>query len=221
MRSRRTSACTVIAVVATVLFGIAAPAHADSHGGGSLSCAEAKKKVKKAKKKVRAAKPEGGKELKKAKRSLKKAKRAKRSACASSSTQRSWQDGRYQGTYAENNVDLAFNVVGTRLFTGPFDGFYLTATCQNVDPDYTGEQVYTDSSAIEPVEATIASNGDFYGEGQYFTEESPPMDWTIRGHISGGNVTNGEFSATYTDTFGNPCSGTTRFTASWYGDYTL
>lgn len=132
------------------------------------------------------------------------------------------RDGRYQGTYAENNVDLAFNVVGSRLFTGPFDAFYLDAKCRNVDPEYTGpNQEYSDATAIEPVEAAIASDGSFRGQGTYHSGNTPPINWEITGRIDGRNIPEGQFSATYTDGYGNPCSGVTRFTAQWYGDYTF
>lgn len=131
------------------------------------------------------------------------------------------RDGRYQGRYAENNVDLAFNVVGSRLFAGPFDDFYLSANCRNVNPDYKGpDQEYTNATAVGDVEATIAADGTFAGEGLYRTGVTPPMPWRISGRITGESIT-GEFSSEYTDAYGNPCSGVTQFTASWYGDYTL
>jgi hypothetical protein len=130
-------------------------------------------------------------------------------------------EGRYQGRYAENNVDLAFNVVGSRLFTGPFDRFYIDATCRNVNPDYTGpDQVYTNANAIDPVDATIAADGTFFGEGLHRTGVTPPKPWRITGRITGDAIT-GEFSTEFTDAYGNPCSGLTRFTAAWYGAYTL
>lgn len=133
-----------------------------------------------------------------------------------------WADGRWQGTYAENNVDLAFNIVGTRLYTGPFDAFYIDATCRNVDPGYTGpNQVYTNAHAIEPVEAAIGGDGRFSGSGTYRPGPSTTIPWTISGRVSGKSLTDGAFSVNYTDGYGNPCSGTTRFTAAWYGDYTL
>lgn len=133
-----------------------------------------------------------------------------------------WDDGRYQGTYAENNVDLAFNIVGTRLYTGPFDAFYIDATCRNVDPGYTGpNQVYTNAHAIEPVEAAIGGDGRFSGSGTYRPGPTTSIPWTISGRVSGKSVTDGAFSVNYTDGYGNPCSGTTRFTAAWYGAYTL
>jgi hypothetical protein len=222
MRSSRWITATVAAMVATLLIGVAAPAHADTLAYSADTCAKAKAKVKKAKKKVKKAKSVGGKKLKKANKKLKKAKKAKRQACGTSGGDGNglgWLEGRYQGTYAENNVDLAFNVVGNRLFTGPFDGFYLYATCRNVDPDYTGDLGLDDSSGYEPVQATIAADGSFSGQGVYRTGYTD-QPWTISGRIAGGSVT-GQFSSRYTNTYGNPCNGTTRFTAEWYGDYTL
>jgi hypothetical protein len=127
-----------------------------------------------------------------------------------------WDDGRYQGRYEENAIDLAFNIVGRRFFTGPFDGFYITANCHDADGPQTD---YTDSTVIEPVEAAIASNGDFEGSGVYNTG-SIQIPWAIAGHVQGTAVA-GAFAVEYNDDYGNPCSGTTQFTGEWYGDYTL
>jgi hypothetical protein len=127
-----------------------------------------------------------------------------------------WDDGRYQGRYEENAIDLAFNIVGRRFFTGPFDGFYITANCHDADGPQTD---YTDSTVIEPVEAAIASNGDFEGSGVYNTG-SIQIPWAIAGHVQGTAVA-GAFAVEYNDDYGNPCSGTTQFTGAWYGDYTL
>ena len=124
-----------------------------------------------------------------------------------------WRGGRWQGTYFENGTDLAFNVRDTRLFTGPFDAFYLEATCQDSDN--------TDATAMEPIEATISPDGRFFGQGQYRPGAGMVINWTVKGTIAGERITGGEFSATYTDYYGKPCSGTTRFTANWYGDYEL
>jgi hypothetical protein len=120
-------------------------------------------------------------------------------------------DGRWQGTYATNNADLAFNIQGNRLYTGPFDAFYLEATCEAYSPDAT---------AFEPIEATISPNGDFHGSGTYRPSADLSMPWTISGHISGRTMT-GTFSSSYHSDFHGDCSGTTNFTATWYGDYTL
>ena len=132
-----------------------------------------------------------------------------------------WQEGRWKGTWATNSADLSFNVVGNRLFSGPYDDFYIDATCQNVDPEYTGpDQVYTDAIAIEPVEASIAGNGDFSGAGTYQPSPTRSYPWTLTGRLSGGSAT-GTFAVNYTDGWGNPCSGSQNFTASWFGDYTF
>lgn len=132
-----------------------------------------------------------------------------------------WQDGRYQGTWAENNTNLAFNITGTRLYTGPFDAFYISANCHNVDPNYTGpNQNYTDATAIEPVAATIGPDGNFSGSGTYQTG-SIAIPWTVSGHVAGGSLTGGRFSVNYTDNYGNPCSGVANFVAQFYGAYTL
>jgi hypothetical protein len=120
-------------------------------------------------------------------------------------------DGRWQGTYATNNADLAFNIQGNRLYTGPFDAFYLEANCESYSPDAT---------AFEPIEATISPNGVFYGSGTYRPSASLSMPWTISGHITGRTLT-GTFSSSYHSDFHGNCSGTTTFTAAWYGAYTL
>ena len=132
------------------------------------------------------------------------------------------QDGRYQGRYATTNADLAFNVAGGRLFTGPFDSFYVEAVCLNADPAYTGpDQVYPSPRAIEPVEAPIAADGTFRGQGSVHPGSgSPPIAWTIAGRIVGGDV-QGEVSVTFTDPYGNPCQGAATFTARYYGAYVL
>ena len=122
-----------------------------------------------------------------------------------------WSEGRYQGTYATNNTNLAFNVVGNRLYTGPFDAFYIEAACGEDSPDAT---------AIEPVEATIGPDGSFQGSGTYRPSADLAIPWEISGHISGTSITNGRFSVSYTNYYGHQCSGTTNFTANWYGSYT-
>lgn len=133
-----------------------------------------------------------------------------------------WQQGRWQGTWATDAVDLSFNITGNRLYTGPFDGFYITATCHNTDPEYTGyEQVYQRSTSIEPVEATISPDGKFSGSGTYVPSPNNPYNWTLTGQVSGGTLS-GTFSVNYFYSGGSdPCSGTANFTARWYGDYTL
>lgn len=129
-------------------------------------------------------------------------------------------EGRYAGTYSNNNVNLFFNVLGGRVYTGPFDAFYLDATCYNSDPEYTGpNQVYTDATAYEPVSATIGPSGSFAGSGVYNTGFTS-QPWTLSGQISGGSIT-GTFTSSYKNTYDDPCSGSTSFTAQWYGAYTL
>jgi hypothetical protein len=131
-------------------------------------------------------------------------------------------DGRYQGTYGENNTNLSFNVHGNRVFTGPFDAFYIEATCTNQDPEYTGpNQVYTDATAMEPVEAAVGPDGRFSGQGVYRPSPDMAKNWTLTGTLSGRRINDGQFSVNYTDYYGNPCTGVTRFTAAWYGDYEL
>ena len=122
-----------------------------------------------------------------------------------------WSEGRYQGTYATNSTNLAFNVVGNRLYTGPFDAFYIEADCGEDNPDAT---------AIEPVEATIGPDGNFHGTGTYRPSATLAIPWEISGHISGTSITNARFSVSYTNYYGHQCSGSTDFTANWYGSYT-
>src|SRR4051794_38209442 len=167
---------------AALLVAPAVTAGAEANAGGSpkavasaSACAKAKSAVKRARKAVKRAKKavskarrsgsaaslkKAKKKLKKAKKRLKKAKKKQRSACGGGSGG-AWSEGRYQGTYAENNVNLPFNVVGSRLYTGPFDSFYIDATC------HSPTEVYTDGTAIEPVEAAIAGSGNFSGSGVY------------------------------------------------------
>jgi hypothetical protein len=120
-------------------------------------------------------------------------------------------DGRWQGTYETSNADLAFNITGNRLYTGPFDAFFLIANCADGNPD---------STAIEPVQATINPDGSFAGSGTYRPSPDSAVSWTLTGHISGRTMT-GTFSGTYEDGLQGHCSGSMNFTAAWYGDYTL
>lgn len=128
-------------------------------------------------------------------------------------------DGRYHGHYAEANADLAFYISNQRLYTGPFDAFYVEAICRNVQPDYTGpDQVYPSPRAIEPVEVPIAADGTFKGEGSLLAGSGTlPIRWTITGRVTGSREVHGEVTAAFTDPYGNPCQGTTRFTARYYG----
>lgn len=133
-----------------------------------------------------------------------------------------FQEGRYRGGYDATNAELAFNVAGSRLYTGPFDSFYADARCRNADPAYTGpDQEYGNPRSIGPVEATIAADGTFRGEGTYHPGGgSPPIGWTISGRIAGGEA-GGEFGASFTDPFGNPCQATMRFTGRFLGSYVI
>jgi hypothetical protein len=122
-------------------------------------------------------------------------------------------EGRWRGFYAENGVELLFNVLGGRLYTGGFDDFFIQATCS--DGSF-------DPSAIAPVQASISSNGDFAGSGVYTPGFGVQIPWQLSGHISGTSITGGTFTAgPYTDTFGNTCGGTTHFTGQWIAAYTL
>jgi hypothetical protein len=124
-----------------------------------------------------------------------------------------WNEGRWRGFYAENGVELLFNVLGGRLYTGGFDDFFIQATCS--DGSF-------DPSAIAPVQASISSNGDFAGSGVYTPGFGVQIPWQLSGHISGTSITGGTFTAgPYTDTFGNTCGGTTHFTGQWIAAYTL
>lgn len=199
MRKTRMAPLGVIAALLLAALMLAMPVGSAAAAGGEPVASAAKKKCKKKGKGASAAKK-------------KKCKKKKRGGGF-------YLEGRYAGTYAENNVDLFFNVLGGRVYTGPFDAFYLDATCYNADPNYTGPQVTTDSTAYEPVQATIGPGGSFAGSGVYNTGfTSHP--WTLTGQISGGSIT-GTFTSSYTDTYGDPCSGSTSFTAQWYGSYTL
>jgi hypothetical protein len=127
-------------------------------------------------------------------------------------------EGRYAGTYAENNVDLFFNVAGGRVYTGPFDAFYVDAPCNFG---------LSDPSAIEPVQANIAGNGSFSGSGVWVVAGGTgpsgfSIPWTLTGQIKGGTITSGVFQVgPYSYSDGKTCSGSTHFTATWYGPYII
>ena len=205
MRKARRALYGMLATVLCAAVAFAVPAGsaiAASDGSGSHSAVEAKKKCKKKKKH----------------RKCKKKKKKKKQQQSGGA----YLQGRYSGTYAENATDLLFNVSGGRVYTGPFDSFFIEADCTNLDYPNTVPQAYTDPSAIEPVQASIASNGDFAGSGVYTPGFGLQIPWQLSGHISGTSITGGAFTAgPYTDTYGDPCGGTTHFTAQWYGDYTL
>jgi hypothetical protein len=124
-----------------------------------------------------------------------------------------WDEGRWRGHYAENGVELLFNVLGGKLYTGGFDAFFIHAVCS--DGSF-------DPSAIAPVQATIASNGDFTGSGVYSPGFGQQIPWQLSGHISGKSITGGTFAAgPYADFSGDSCGGTTHFTGQWIAAYTL
>lgn len=124
-----------------------------------------------------------------------------------------WDDGRWAGHYAENGVELLFNVLGGRLYTGGFDSFFISAACS--DGSF-------DSSAIAPVQAPIAVNGDFAGSGVYSPGFGQQIPWQLAGHVSGKTITGGTFTAgPYADFFGHSCGGTTHFSGQWIAAYTL
>jgi len=124
-----------------------------------------------------------------------------------------WDDGRWAGHYAESSVDLRFNVVGSRLYTGGFDDFFISAACS--DGSF-------DSSAIGPVQASIAANGDFAGSGVHSPGFGQQIPWQVSGHIAGKSITGGVFTVgPYNDFYGHSCGGTTHFTGQWIAAYTL
>jgi hypothetical protein len=127
-------------------------------------------------------------------------------------------EGRYHGNYAENNVDLFFNVVGSRLYTGPFDSFFVDAPCNFG---------LSDQSDIKPVQATIAPNGTFSGSGTWVVAGGTgpsgfTIPWRLTGLISGTTVTSGKFEVgPYSFSDGKTCSGSTSFTAAWFSPFVL
>ena len=125
-----------------------------------------------------------------------------------------WNDGRWRGYYAETgSVDLLFNVLGGRVYTGGFDSFFIQAACS--DGSF-------DPSAIAPVAAPIAPNGDFAGSGVYSPGFGQQIPWQLSGHISGTSITGGTFTVgPYTDFSGNSCGGTAHFTGQWIAAYTF
>jgi hypothetical protein len=124
-----------------------------------------------------------------------------------------WSDGRWRGTYSDSSLDLLFNVVGNRLYTGGFDSFFVDASCDGggIDP-----------ANVAPVEATISPGGDFSGSGTYSPGFGQQIPWQVSGHISGTSITGGTFTVgPYTDFYGGTCNGTTHFTGRWFGAYTF
>jgi hypothetical protein len=124
-----------------------------------------------------------------------------------------WAEGRWAGHYAENGVELLFNVVGSRLYTGGFDSFFVYAPCTDG---------FIDPVSIAPVQASIASNGNFSGSGVYSPGFGNPVPWQLSGHISGRSITGGTFTAgPYIGFYGGSCGVTTHFTAQWIAPYTF
>jgi hypothetical protein len=180
-------AVLVLAVVVAVPAGTATYAGAS----GAPVAVDAKKKCKKKKKKCKKKKKQGG--------------------------GGPYAQGRWFGAWTEGPAQLLFNVVGTRLYTGPFDEFFALATCQNSSG--IGSPTYEDVNHIKPVEAKI-SNGSFVGTGTYPTGSGRFIPWKLTGQIQGTRITNGVFEVgTYPDFAGDPCSGATHFTAEFYGSY--
>jgi hypothetical protein len=186
---------TLFGVLATLLLTAVAftvpagSAIAASDGGGSPSAVAAKKKCKKG-------------FVKKKRKCVKK----RRAGAA-------WAEGRWAGHYAENGVELLFNVVGNRLYTGGFDSFFVYAPCTDG---------FVDPVSVAPVQASIASNGNFSGSGVYTPGFGNPIPWQLSGHISGRSITGGTFTAgPYIGFYGGSCGVTTHFTAQWIAAYTF
>jgi hypothetical protein len=151
-----------------------------------------------------------------AKKCKKKKKRKCRKGGGSGTTP--YLQGRYSGDYAEIPADLLFNVVGSRLYTGAFDAFHVVATCHNSSG--VGSPTYEDVVRIQPVQAFIGPGGNFSGAGTYPTGSGRFIPWKISGNISGENITSGFMTVgPYPDFAGDPCSGSTNFTAHWIGSY--
>jgi hypothetical protein len=183
-----------IGLVAVLVSAIAftVPAGAATAGAsGSPIAVDAKKKCKKKKKKCKKKKKSGG----------------------------AYLEGRWFGAWAEGPAELRFNVLKGRLYAGPFDSFFGQATCHNSSG--VGSPTYTDTTFIKPVEASIA-NGAFAGSGTYPTGSGRFIPWKLSGQIQGGRITGGVFEiGPYPDFAGDPCSGTTHFTAEWFSPHTL
>jgi len=208
MRNARKAVFGVLATLLLAAVASAVPATsaiAASDTSGSPRAVEAKKKCKKG-------------YVRKKKKCVKKKRRpttgpAPTAPTGPGPTGPAWAEGRWRGFYAENGIELLFNVSGGRLYTGGFDDFFIQATC--------GDGSF-DPSAIAPVQASISSNGDFAGSGVYSPGFGVQIPWQLSGHTSGTSITGGTFTAgPYTDTFGNSCGGTTHFTGQWIAAYTL
>ena len=234
MRKAREGVAGVLAALSLATAAFAVPAGsaiAASDGGGSRTAVDTKKKCKK---RFVSKKQTCVDATKKCKKGFVRKKqtciRKRRTAPAGPSptaptgpgtaaptgpaaTAPAWDDGRWRGHYAENGVELLFNVLGGRLYTGGFDSFFISAACSGGS---------FDSSAIAPVQASIASNGDFAGSGVYSPGFGQQIPWQLSGNISGRSITAATLTAgPYTDFYGNSCGGTTHFTGQWIAAYTL
>jgi hypothetical protein len=195
MRKARKALVGVVGVLAlAVAFAVPAGAAAQSAGAsGSPIAVDAKKKCKKKKKKKCKKRGGGG---------------------------GAYLEGRYSGFYSDLTADLFFNVLGGRLYSGPFDPFFARATCYNSSG--VGSPTYTEVVRILPVQAFIGADGNFAGSGTQPTGSGRFIPWTISGHIQGGTISSGVLNVgPYPDFAGDPCSGARYFTASWFGAYTL
>ena len=200
MGKGRSTLVGLAATVAIAGMALALPAGAASAGAGSAdspTATSAKKKCKKGK----------GKNATSAKKKCKKGKKGG-----------SYVPGRYSGTYAENNVDLFFNVAGGRVYTGPFDTFYIDAPCS---------EGLSDISTIEPVQASIRNDGSFSWVGRLGRRLGPerllgPLDphRADRGEVRSPTACSPSVP-TRTRCSTKTCSGSTHFTASWYASGTL
>jgi hypothetical protein len=194
-RARRALIALAAGLVVAAMVAPAGSAIGSGGGADSPAAAVAKKKCKK------------------------KGKASKKGKCKKKGKQGgSYLRGRYSGTYAENNVDLFFNVNGGRVYTGPFDSFYIDAPCNFG---------LSDQSSIEPVQASIAGNGSFSGSGVWVVAGGTgpsgfSIPWKLTGQIKGGSITNGRFEVgPYSFSDGKTCSGATSFTAGWVGAFVL
>jgi hypothetical protein len=191
-KARKTLVGFVAVIVLSVAFSGPAGAAASGADAGTGPIASEAKKKKCKKKKKKCKKKQGG---------------------------GAYLQGRWFGAWAEGPAELRFNVFKGRLYTGPFDSFFGHAICHNSSG--VGSPTYTDSTFIKPVEAAIA-NGSFSGAGTYPTGSGRFIPWKLSGQIQGGRITNGVFEiGPYPDFAGDPCSGTTHFTAEWFSPHLL
>lgn len=219
MRKARKAGAGLLATLLIAMVAVAVPAGAAtaaSSAGGARDAVDAKKKKKKKCKKGYVRKTVKRKQTCVRKRHAAPTRPrpvAPPAGPAPAPAAPAWADGRWAGHYAENSVDLRFNVVGSRLYTGGFDDFFISAACS--DGSF-------DSSAIGPVQASIAANGDFAGSGVHSPGFGQQIPWQLSGHIAGKSITGGAFTVgPYTDFYGHSCGGTTHFTGQWIAAYTF